>query len=263
MAYDPLHQTTRRARTQLVAFSAALIIVNVFQVELRDIPLQGIDIAFGSALLPVALTGGMLWFLVSFHLYRIDDAKYEPTPADLKEFRDRAVKDLDARKANLKAALAECLEGVSGRELERLAAKHGFEHKTIEYRPFVGDKIDQWVDFNVIDGTLESTLVEKPAGETTGHTVLSKLFSNSFEKFFGDKGVSHARSALDLSITRMAEIWKDSYKEEEMMRELRFPRASPQKILDLYFPYILAGLSLITAAWRFGQPFFKDNTISV
>lgn len=73
MASDPLSSTTHKARTYLLALSTAGFLSSWYNLKVRDIPFSGVDITVDEKLVPIMLTVGISYFLVSFVIYAVDD----------------------------------------------------------------------------------------------------------------------------------------------------------------------------------------------
>ncbi len=98
MAYDPLSLQTRKDRRALLAFSAVAVVVEVFGVEIKDIPGAGIEIVTPEALLPVVLIVGIVYLMLAFSLHLIDDRwNTEPSPylkqRDVEDARSRTERE--------------------------------------------------------------------------------------------------------------------------------------------------------------------------
>lgn len=73
MASDPLSSTTHKARTYLLALSTAGFLSSWYNLKVRDIPFSGVDTTVDEKLVPIMLTVGISYFLVSFVIYAVDD----------------------------------------------------------------------------------------------------------------------------------------------------------------------------------------------
>jgi hypothetical protein len=73
MAFDPLSESTRKARRSLLGMASATIVTHTFNVQVEDIPLVGIKIDFGPEVLAFVFGVGLIYFSVTFIVYYLDD----------------------------------------------------------------------------------------------------------------------------------------------------------------------------------------------
>ena len=106
MASDPFSDATRKARTYLLGLSAAGFLTSWYGVTVRDVQSVGLEMNFNNDLVPLTLTTGLAYFLVSFTVYAIDDTVNRTrTP-----FQDKLAEEFTSELNNIKHYTIELID---------------------------------------------------------------------------------------------------------------------------------------------------------
>jgi hypothetical protein len=159
MAYEPLSSSTRNARTGILGFSSALIVVRTFHVTVESVPTAGFKISLGPELLPFILTAGLMYYVISFLIYVVDDLINATVASYTKEFVEESRKSLAQARSQFQNQLVGMLkryvdirdaENIS-RELKRFLFVIGEDREEF-MRGRVEHELKLYLDRGVIKG---------------------------------------------------------------------------------------------------------------
>ncbi|MBY6047422.1 hypothetical protein [Vannielia litorea] len=136
MSYDPLSAASRQAKSRLLTASSILFIIELFDVELTNIPGFGIEIEAPGAVLNFVFFTGTVYLLIIFLIYALQDFSYSTGPERYRFELDRLEKIFkDEVSSNTRVELTEgeIIEGIAKKEL-RTFLTHTGEEKNIRMK---------------------------------------------------------------------------------------------------------------------------------
>jgi len=99
MAYDPLSNTTRRNRTQLLIASTAAVFTYWFDLQVSQIAALSAKFTFDPSLLPVLLLTMISYSLVAFIIYLLDDTRNREKSVYEKKLEDDQLRIFEQQEA--------------------------------------------------------------------------------------------------------------------------------------------------------------------
>jgi hypothetical protein len=86
LAFDPLSRSTRSSKRMLLVAVVLAFLIDLFHIELTDIPLGGFENRVDPGVLPLLIFVIVLYFTIAFGIAIVDDVMNTPTPQILETY---------------------------------------------------------------------------------------------------------------------------------------------------------------------------------
>ncbi|MCG8434642.1 MAG: hypothetical protein MJA83_11485 [Gammaproteobacteria bacterium] len=95
MSYEPISQQTYRDHRVLLGLSTVAVLVEVFQIEVGELPLAGVSITAPDRLISTGLAGAIIYLLIAFLLRLWKDLRNKAEEPHQSRRRDQVMKTID------------------------------------------------------------------------------------------------------------------------------------------------------------------------